>query len=372
MTKKQIKLKIKLPDTRGQEYDVLIGKDWLGSLLKLIKKQDISNIVIVTDNNIEKLYANKLLHSLKGKLGAYNVRLIIFPADEKNKNQNTVAKLQEEMFKYKCGRDTFVVSIGGGVVGDVAGYTAATYMRGIPYVQVPTTLLAMVDSSIGGKTGVNTKYGKNLVGSFYQPQAVYVDVEFLKKLSQRHLINGLVEAVKMFVTHDREMFQFVVNNYNKILDLDKKVLEKIIKRAIEINIEIIRQDEKENGERGLLNFGHTIGHAIEKLSGYKILHGEAVALGILVEAKVAELLGKLPHKAFVEIESFFCELVDIKKLKSYSIQSILKETKLDKKVRAGEVKYVLVKNLGRVCRQGGKFVHTVDEKIVKQALTLLR
>ncbi|MBT3949104.1 3-dehydroquinate synthase, partial [Candidatus Parcubacteria bacterium] len=261
---------------------------------------------------------------------------------------------------------------GGGVVGDVAGYTAATYMRGIPYVQVPTTLLAMVDSSIGGKTGVNTKYGKNLVGSFYQPQAVYVDVEFLKKLSQRHLINGLVEAVKMFVTHDREMFQFVVNNYNKILDLDKKVLEKIIKRAIEINIEIIRQDEKENGERGLLNFGHTIGHAIEKLSGYKILHGEAVALGILVEAKVAELLGKLPHKAFVEIESFFCELVDIKKLKSYSIQSILKETKLDKKVRAGEVKYVLVKNLGRVCRQGGKFVHTVDEKIVKQALTLLR
>ena len=364
------KIKIALSDVVEKQYDVVIGGDLADQLVVFFKKQkNIFNIVIITDNNVNKLYGEKLLSNLKTSNQLVFINLLSFSAGEQHKTQKTVTDLQNKMFRLKCGRDTVVIALGGGVVGDVAGYTAATYMRGIPYIQIPTTLLAMVDSSVGGKTGVDTVYGKNLVGAFHQPIAVFVEPKMLLTLSKKHIKNGLIEAIKMFMTHDKEMFDYVRDNYGAILKLDKSVLQKIITRAIEIKARVVIRDEKERGERAILNFGHTIGHAIEKLSNYNLLHGEAVGFGILVESKIAELLGKLSSDVYREIEDILGKMVKVERLKDYKIEDILRETKLDKKARSGEVTYVFLKNIGRFCTRGGKFVHGVDEKIVKKALT---
>ncbi|MFZ2189881.1 MAG: 3-dehydroquinate synthase [Candidatus Magasanikiibacteriota bacterium] len=369
---KSTKLKIKLPNNIGKQYNIVIGIDLLKLLIKQIKRANVSNVVIITDINVKKLYGDELLRDLKKNLKSYDLSLISFPAGEKNKTQATVNKLQTEMFKLKCGRDTLVIALGGGVVGDVAGYVAATYMRGIPYIQIPTTLLAMVDSSIGGKTGVDTKYGKNLIGAFHQPVAVFININYLKTLSEQHLLSGLVEAVKMFLTHDKIMFNFVKVNYDKILNLHKAIIEKVIFQAIKIKSGVVMRDEKEIGERSVLNFGHTIGHALEKLSNYKIIHGEAVGLGLVAEARMAFLMGKLSEKAYGEVENFIGNMVDIKKLRYFDIEDILREIKLDKKSKNSKSRFVFLKEIGRFYKKRGKFVHEVDEKIIKQALNSFR
>ncbi len=371
------KVKIELPNVVGRRYDIMIGENILSALVAFIKKQDVSSVVIITDSNVKKLYGDKLLRDLKKKLTTcqgtlmpcgYNLRLTAFPAGEKNKNQKTKTKLEEEMLQMGCGRDTLIIALGGGVVGDVAGFVASTYMRGIPYINIPTTLLSMVDSSVGGKTAIDSKYGKNLIGAFHQPSLVLIDSIFLSTLPKRQIKNGLIEAIKMFLTNDSEMFNFVESNLSDILHLKKGLIEKVIVGSIKIKSEIIMRDEKEKGERAVLNFGHTIGHAIEKLSGYKLLHGEAIALGILVEAKVAQLIGKMPETVFGRIESLMREIVDIKKLRNFDIDGILKEAGLDKKVRGAEVRYVLLKDVGRYCKRGGEFVHVISDNIVKRAI----
>lgn len=366
------KIQVKLPNVAQRQYDIVIGEGVVKSLVSVIKKQCVSNVVIITDSNVKKLYGDKLLCDLKPKLTTYSLQLTAFLSGEKNKTQETVTKLQNEMFKLKCGRGTLVVALGGGVVGDTAGYVAATYMRGVSFVQVPTTLLSMVDSSVGGKVGVDNKFGKNLLGAFNQPLGVFVDINYLSTLSKEHLVNGLLEAIKIFITYDAKMFDYVIENYENILDLDKIILEKIISRSVEIKANVVVRDEKEKGERSILNFGHTIGHAIEKLSGYKILHGEAVGLGILVEARIAVLVGKLTENIYSKIKSTIGGIVKIERLKDYKIEDILREIKLDKKSVAGESRFVLLKNIGVVCKQHGHYVHSVDDAIVKKALTLLR
>lgn len=374
------KIKIKLPNIVGSQYDIVICGDIVKTLETFIKKQKVSNVVIITDSNVKKLYGDKLLYGLKNNLQlARNARVNVaggfaicnlqfFQAGEKNKTQNTVIELQNEMFELKCGRDTLVVALGGGVVGDVAGYVAATYMRGVPYIQVPTTLLSMVDSSVGGKTGVDNKYGKNLVGAFHQPLVVLADIKSLSTLPRKHIINGLIEATKMFITYDKEMFVYVKENYEKVINLDTQVLQKIILRAVELKASVVVRDEKEKGERSVLNFGHTIGHAIEKLSGYKILHGEAVGLGMLVEARVAVLSGKLSEKVYSSMEDLLGKMIKIERLKDFKVSEVLKEVKLDKKSVAGKSRFVLLKGVGKFCKQHGQYVYSVDDKVVKQAL----
>ncbi len=362
------KIQVKLPNVDHRQYDIVIGDNVVRSLISIIKKQSVYNVVVITDTNVKKLYGDKLLSDLKIQLTTYNLQLIAFSAGEKSKTQQTVTKLQNEMFKLKCGRDTLVVALGGGVVGDTAGYVAATYMRGVPFIQVPTTLLSMVDSSVGGKVGIDNKYGKNLIGAFHQPLGVFVNINYLSTLSKQHLLGGLCETIKIFITHDREMFDYVVKNYEEILNLDKSVLEKIISRAVEIKASVVVRDEKEKGERSVLNFGHTIGHAIEKLSNYKLLHGEAVGLGVLVEAKIAQLVGKLPESVFEELESFVVKLIKTERLKDYKIENILQEIKLDKKSKGGQAKFVLLKGVGRFCKQHGRYAHSVDDKIIRKAL----
>ncbi|HBU07042.1 MAG TPA: 3-dehydroquinate synthase [Candidatus Magasanikbacteria bacterium] len=363
-----IKIQIKLPNIDNRQYDIVIGDNIIKPLSTVIKTQTVSNLVIITDSNVKKLYGDKLLCDLKKNLKSYTLSLMSFDAGEKNKTQTAVNKLQDAMFKLKCGRDTLVIALGGGVVGDVAGFVAATYMRGIPYIQVPTTLLAMVDSSVGGKTGIDTKYGKNLIGAFHQPVTVFINPDYLKTLPKEHLLNGLVEVVKMFLTHDKAMFNFVKVNYNKILNLDKVVIEKVIFQAIKIKAGVVMRDEKEIGERSILNFGHTIGHALEKLSNYKIMHGEAVGLGMIVELNIALLVGKISKNVYDEVFGVIEKMVKIERLKDFRIEDVLEEIKLDKKSKNNKSRFVLLKEIGKFCKHGGKFVHEVDEKIIIQAL----
>ncbi len=365
----QNKIQVKLNDIANKQYDIVVGENLSDLLIEFLQKQDsISNVVIITDSTVEKLYGESLLSDLKDNLQSSIFNLLSFPAGEQYKMQETVTKLQNQMFKLKCGRDTMVIALGGGVAGDVVGFVAATYMRGIPYIQVPTTMLAMVDSSVGGKTGIDNEFGKNLIGAFCQPEAVFVDVEVLRTLQQEHIVSGLVEATKMFLTHDKKCFEYVKDNYEDIVALDAIKVKKVITRAVEIKSAVVMQDEKESGERSILNLGHTIGHAMEKLSNYEMLHGYAVGLGVLVEAKIAVLIGKLSEKDYLTIEELLCRMVNKKDIFEFDAKQVLKETQLDKKTKDGETKFVLLRGVGIFCKKDGEYVHSVEEKHVLQAL----
>ena len=244
-------------------------------------------------------------------------------------------------------------------------------MRGVPYIQAPTSLLAMVDSSVGGKTAIDTPYGNNLFGAFWEPQRVIADINCLEKLPQKQFINGLLEAIKMFLTHDAKMVNYTLSNKDKILARDPRILEKIITKAIKIKIGVVERDEREVNERMTMNFGHTIGHAIELLSNYKLIHGCAVSLGILIEAKISQILGILSDKNYHVIENLITSLeVNKKELKKYKTQDIIKALQQDKKTQKGRPQFVLLENLGKVYRKDKKWTQEVSDQIIKKALEL--
>ena len=346
-------------------------RDTIKKIPKLLKELSAANkYVIITDKNIEKLYGEKLYKMLK--YNGFNVEIISIPPGEKSKSEYIKTKICDMMLRKKCGRDTMILALGGGVVGDVAGFVAAIYMRGIPYIQIPTSFLAMVDSSIGGKVGVDTKYGKNLIGAFWQPQAVIMDTDFLENLPITHLRNGLFEAVKIFITSDSASLGYIQKNLSKFFEGDRKVLQNVLIRAVKLKVAIVERDEKEGNERSILNFGHTIGHALELKSSYKLLHGFGVGAGIIVESKISELLGILSSKDYKFIKNFILKLLPPKNiLQKFSTASILKATRSDKKSAKGRVKYILLKKIGEVYKTKGKFSHEVDDKLVKKAINSL-
>lgn len=362
---------VNLPSPKAIFYNVYIGSGIFLKIPQILKKlQHVNKYVIITDKNIEKLYGKSLYQILKN--ARLNVDLISFLAGEKSKSQAVKTKIEHAMLQKKCGRDTMILALGGGVVGDMAGFVAATYMRGIPYIQIPTSFLAMVDSSIGGKVAIDTKHGKNLIGAFWHPKAIIADINFLKNLSQKQLINGLIEAIKIFLTHDADYFYLVQKNLTKILSKDGKFLQKIITRAIKLKIDVVARDEREKNERMVLNCGHTIGHAIEHLSNYTLLHGFAVALGILAESKISRLLGILSEDDFCVIEELFKKLGLHKKLlRKYDIDNMVKTTKIDKKVSDNRVKYILLEKIGKVRTFNYHFGYEVSDNIVKKALKQL-
>ena len=240
---------------------------------------------IITDTNVGRHFAKPVYESLVR--AGFEPVLITVSAGEKSKRISVVESCYDRLAGHRLERKSFVVALGGGVVGDLAGFVAATYLRGIPFVQVPTTLLAQVDSSVGVKTGVNLKAGKNLVGAFYQPQLVLCDLDTLKTLPEREYISGLAEVIKYGIIYDAELFAQLERDLPKILKRDQKVLAAVITRCCEIKAEIVSKDETESGLRSILNFGHTLGHAIENSSGYgNFLHGEAISIGQVAAAKV--------------------------------------------------------------------------------------
>jgi len=304
---------------------------------------------VITDSNVGKKFAKAALKSLSAS--GFQPVLITVPAGEKSKCLAVVEKCFDQLAKHRLERKSFIVALGGGVVGDLAGFVAATYLRGIPFVQVPTTLLAQVDSSVGGKTGVNLRAGKNLVGAFYQPQLVLCDLDALKTLPKREYISGLAEVIKYGVIYDAILFAQLERNLPGILKRDEKMLSQIIARCCEIKADVVGQDETESGLRAILNFGHTIGHAIENSSGYgKFLHGEAISIGQVAAAKLSHKILGLPSGDVARIEKLFIQAgLPVKiKLKPASCKKLFAAMKLDKKVSAGEIKFVLAKKIGKV------------------------
>jgi len=319
---------------------------------------------VITDSNVGKEFAKVVLDSLT--LSGYLPVLISIPAGEKSKRIAVVEKCYDQLAAHRLERKSFIVALGGGVVGDLAGFVAATYLRGIPFVQVPTTLLAQVDSSVGGKTGVNLKAGKNLVGAFYQPQLVLCDLDTLKTLPRREYVSGLAEVIKYGVIYDAILFAQLERNLPKLLQRDAATLAAVVARCCEIKAEVVGQDETESGLRAILNFGHTIGHAIENSSGYgKFLHGEAIAIGQVAAAKLSQKILGLPSGDVARIEKLFARVGLPVKIKLNLVQrkKLFAAMKLDKKVSGGEIKFVLARKIGVV-----EFGQKVPLELIESAL----
>jgi 3-dehydroquinate synthase len=342
-----IKLFIK---TNNQKYPIIIGNDLLNKFWKILKANSINfnQCLVIVDSNVPKKLINKVLNCLPKKL----MTIHYFKASEINKNQKSINKILSILLSKNFNRNDCLISIGGGITGDVSGFAASIFKRGIKWINVPTTLLSQVDSSIGGKTGVNTKYGKNLIGAFYQPNLVISDINFLKSLPKRELICGYGEILKHSLIANKKFFLFLNKNVSKILNLDSPFVEKAIHQSCLIKKKVVEADEKEMGLRKILNFGHTFAHAYEGTLGYskKLNHGEAVMLGIKTAAKFSLLNKILSIKEFALIENHLNRLNFLKNINElFSIKNlnkILSFMKNDKKNSTTKINLVLLKKIG--------------------------
>jgi 3-dehydroquinate synthase len=323
---------------KNYSYPVFYKKNLLKEnfIIDFCKKIGFS-IVIVTHKNIQDLFAKSLYEKFKKE--NFKVKILSFEQGEENKTRRTKEYLEDELIKNNFGKDTLVVAIGGGIVSDVAGFLASTYMRGIPYIIVPTTLLAMVDASIGGKTAVNTNLAKNLIGTIYQPKAVFLDFEVLKTLDDREIKNGLIEMLKHTLISSKKAFYDLLNA--------KRITQKLIIESIRIKKQIIEKDEKEESLRKILNFGHTISHAIEGSLNFKISHGEALVYGIYVESYLSYAMNYLSKKHFEEIVGFLKNKGLFQNKYKFSIDRIINFLKNDKKNILGKNQFILLKNFGK-------------------------
>lgn len=353
---------------RHLSYDVEIGVGLLRRLPQRLRRLPRAHTyVIITDQRVRRLYGKRLLHDMRQ--AGYTAHLIAMSAGEKHKNQNTKTWIEHELLKKRCGRDTMIVALGGGVVGDMAGFVAATFMRGVPYIQIPTTLLAMVDSAVGGKTGIDTSYGKNLIGAIWQPCHVMMDVDMLQDLPDREFRNGLFEAAKMFTTHNPHLFRLLEKKLDHIFGRYPALLARLVGAAVRIKANVVTRDEREGGERMSMNFGHTIGHALEYISEYTLPHGYAVGVGVVVESRIAVEMSILPLPVFARIWQLFRAIgADIDVLRRYKNNDIIRATMTDKKVRQGKPQYVLLQDIGVVYKGDNHFVHPVSPPVIRRAI----
>ena len=348
----------------GLPYPVIIEPGALGGLEDVVRGAGPGNrIVVVTDTNVAKRFGSRVAR----RLGA--VTLTIAPG-EKHKNRKTWATLTDRMLAARLGRDTTLVAVGGGVVGDIAGFVAATFMRGIPFVQVPTTLMAMVDASVGGKTGVDTRHGKNLVGAFHQPAAVVIDPDVLATLSPDHLRAGYAEVIKHGVVADAAYFERV-RAFGPQLGRRRggDDLTGIVRHSVGIKASIVSRDERESGLRKVLNFGHTIGHAVEAARKYRVLHGHAVAVGMVVESRIAERLSIAAAGTAASVEDA-CRAAGLPTApKGVTPAGLIRFTRSDKKARGGRTEYALPARIGTMAGGESGWSVPVEETIVREVLS---
>ena len=362
---------VRLERLQDHSYSILIDPGLLGRAAEIIAERfPASACAVISDSNLRDLYAQKIAFALQAA-GLRTPEVISFPAGEESKNRRVKEQVEDRMFEAGLGRDSVVIAVGGGVVGDLAGYVAATYARGVPLVQVPTSLLAMVDSSIGGKTGVDVPWGKNLVGAFHQPALVLIDPEVLVTLDPRQFTAGLAEVVKHGVIRDRDLFEYVEDNRGGIARENAGLLAELVARNCRIKAAVVEEDERESNLRQILNFGHTVGHAVEAFSGYLMLHGEAVACGLAVEADIAAALGlcgAAEAERIVELLAGLGLPVEFSDLKAPAGR-LLELTALDKKARQGRARYTLPCGIGRMAtREDGSYGIEVPEQAVLSAL----
>lgn len=333
-----------LVDLGDRSYPISIGPDLLADTSLFSGAISGKKVMIVTNDVVAPLY----LEACKNTLKDYQIDEVILPDGEQYKNLSTFETILSELLAKKHARDTTIIALGGGVIGDMAGFAAACYQRGIAFIQIPTTLLSQVDSSVGGKTAVNHPLGKNMIGAFYQPQAVVIDIECLKTLPAREFAAGMAEVIKYGIIYDQDFFIWLENNIEAIKSLDATAITYMIKRCCAIKAEVVALDEKEHGIRALLNLGHTFGHAIEAEQGYgNWLHGEAVAVGMVLAAETSYVLGLIEHTEVEQIidliEAFDLPLAAPPEMQ---YQHFAEHMQLDKKVLNGQLRLVLPTSIG--------------------------
>ena len=331
----------------SNSYNIYIDKGLLERIGDtLVKGKAPCKTLLITDKNIEKVYGSIVTESLKRN--KFDVRLVSLQPGEEQKTLETALTLYDACFDHKLDRNSLIVALGGGVVGDIGGFAAATFMRGIPFIQIPTSLLAQVDSSIGGKVAVNHPRGKNMIGSFYQPKAVFIDTETLSTLPAPELVSGLVEVIKYGVIKDAELFEYIEKSLYDILQLNHHALLKIIVTSCQIKAHVVEEDEKEKHLRAILNYGHTIGHAIETVTNYKkYRHGEAVAIGMLYATRVAIDMGLTDNPVF-ERQFSLIKRLGLPLHTGLEPEEIVKTLYADKKAIAGRLRFILPTKIGEV------------------------
>jgi 3-dehydroquinate synthase len=342
-------------ETATQNYPIFVGYGLLDKLGEKMKQAALSGIAtIISDENVFPLYSSKVEGILKNV--GFVVNSFVVPPGEETKSVDNAVKIYDFLVEHRAERDDIIIALGGGMVGDLAGFVAATFLRGMPWIQVPTSLVAMVDASIGGKVGVNHPEGKNLIGAFYQPNLVLADPQTLTTLPQRELTSGWAEVIKHGLILDKEFFEFLETNVNGLKELEPDLLTQAIARSAAIKAQVVSQDEKEReGKRTILNYGHTIAHGLEAATQYKrFLHGEAVAIGMVGAAKLSQRLGLLPSAAVERQQALLQKFglpMSLREGRSnlkLSLAGITKAMELDKKVRGKEISWVLLQDIGKV------------------------
>lgn len=336
---------VHLKRNTDDSYPITIGMPLSLAARDVIRREFGSRYFVITDSNVARLYGSTFVRMLRsfGKKAA----LITVPAGERSKNRKCKERIENDLLSMHAGRDSVIVALGGGMIGDLAGFVAATVQRGVPLVQIPTTLLAQVDSSVGGKVAVDHPLGKNLIGAFYQPKKVYIDLSTLSTLSDKEFVNGLAEVIKYAAIMDRRLFAYLEQHRAAILHRSLRTLRLIVGRCCELKKEVVQTDEKEESFRRILNFGHTVGHALESLSHYRMPHGAAVAVGMSVEARFAVLLNLLSPDHYLRLVNLIAGYglpTDIPS--GTDVRELIQATLHDKKARNGSVHYTLLEEIG--------------------------
>jgi len=349
----------------SNSYDVRVGAGLLARMGIWLKEMGFSGkATIITDTTVKGLYGDTLNQGLTS--AGFNVTTLEVPAGEEYKSLETAGRLYHELTSSYAERNTPVLALGGGVIGDLAGFVAATYMRGVPLIQVPTTLLAQVDSSIGGKTAVDSGQLKNVIGAFYQPRLVIADINTLKTLPEAELSNGMAEVIKSAAIRNKHFFHFLDLNLGNVRLLNAAVLEEIVLETARIKAEIVEKDEKDLGLRSLLNFGHTIGHALETVSKFQIKHGQAVAIGMTAAARISHKMGTLDEREVIWLTDVIKKAGLPTEMPDLNMGEIIAAMKHDKKVVQDKVRFVLLKSIGEAFITDEASLALVEEVLVGQ------
>ncbi|MBR1579280.1 MAG: 3-dehydroquinate synthase [Selenomonadaceae bacterium] len=347
----------------ANSYDIFIGNHLDDQIGQFLSTQKFSKkALLVTDTNVGAIVGDRIEKAI-GNAG-FDVKVVTVDAGEISKSLAVAENIFTAAIEHKLDRKSMIIALGGGVVGDLTGFVAATFMRGVPFIQIPTSLLAQVDSSVGGKVAVNHALGKNLIGAFYQPRAVFIDLDFLSTLPTREIASGLGEIVKYGVIADADFFCTLESHVDQILALDNLTLEKIIARSCEIKADVVSKDEKEGGLRRILNFGHTIAHAVEEETHYKkYRHGEAVAIGMIGAAHISRELERISDADVERLQRLIDRLKMISRVEGIDVEQTYNALFRDKKTVDGKINWVVMDSIGCV-----SIVNDVPESVVKSAL----
>jgi 3-dehydroquinate synthase len=347
-----------------RSYPIHIGNGLLGQADLILPYLKRKQVAIVSNTTVAPLYMQAIAQPLRD--AGVSVIEIILPDGEAYKNNETLQTIYDHLLQNRCERNTTLIALGGGVIGDLTGYAAATYLRGVPFIQVPTTLLSQVDSSVGGKTGINHPLGKNMIGAFYQPKLVLADIDTLKTLPQRELSAGVAEVIKYGLIRDADFFSWLETNMSALMALDTAVASYAIYRSCQNKAEVVAADEHEQGERALLNLGHTFGHAIENAMGYGVwLHGEAVATGTVMAADLSQRMGWLNEAQIARIKTIMQTAKLPIEAPDLGVEEYLRLMQLDKKVSDGRIRLILQQDIGKAI-----ITADYDADKLKQTLSL--